>query len=233
MSTYIIADYAREMLEESRFFTEPDCPFQGSHHAGDARLAVVVGENASGKSLLYRMVAQGLQAEHKVLAITISIRERTGSGQSDMSGMRRMFMFGDETPSSTGAISAKVVESGFKNLDRPEACALLLDEPELGLSDGYARALGEFIGLRAKVQPPASRGVLVVTHSRALVEGLVAGLEETPTFVCMGSDHCGLQPWLHASEMRSLADLSALAFTASDRRKQTQVILNRIRDAPE
>lgn len=56
------------------------------------------------------------QAMERAIFATVSIRERTGAGTSDMAGMRRMFMFGDESEQSTGATSLKTAMKAFDSV---------------------------------------------------------------------------------------------------------------------
>lgn len=209
---------ARWAAEESALFASQGSPFLAAVSSGAPRLVLVVGENASGKSLLCRMVC--LLARNKgALVVPISLRERTAPG------IARALMFGDENYSSTGAISAQVVQDAFKNLDRPQGSVLALDEPELGLSDGYARALGEYIGTEAKGVPKACSGVIVVTHSRGLARGLVAAYGATPTFVAVGTAPARFEDWLDAPEHRSVADLLALPETGLERLRSAAAIM--------
>ena len=230
---FLLPFLAHDILTETAFFDHENCPFAGTLFEGDRRVLVVTGENAAGKSLFFRFIASRLHSM-KIVPVSISIRERTGGGSMEMGRMRQMFMFGDEQTSSTGAASARVVKTGFHNAGRESPGVLMLDEPEMGLSDGYARALGELIGQTART-PEADgglldlcRGVVVVTHNRALAAGLCEGLRATPAFVNMSRTPVDMSEWLKVPEYRSLADLERLQDIASERRKATQAILNEI-----
>lgn len=188
-------------------FNDDESPFQAAVAEGSPSLAVVTGENASGKSLYVRVVAS-LAHKDGALPVSISIRERTGGD-----GMRKVMMFGDEQEQSTGATSVRVIDTGFKNLDRPKGSILILDEPEIGLSEAYASALGEYIGQQVKLVPSVCLGVLVVTHSRPLVRGLLRGFEATPTHVAVCGDaepSAGLETWLETSESHTVEELLML-----------------------
>lgn len=225
-SRFLLPRIAKWAIEDTHLFTHENCPFQAKFYEGDARVVVVVGENASGKSLLFRIIASKLQRDENLLPITISIRERTGSGLGEMSGMRRMFMFGDETEQSTGANSANVLQGGFHNAGRETPGVLMLDEPEIGLSDGYARAMGELIGREAKALSETCHGVVVVTHNRGLVRGIAQGLDATPTFICTGDSPAPLNEWVGGADTRTVEDLLNLRDVAGARRKITHRILH-------
>lgn len=200
---------ARWVAEQSLLFDEGS-PFTADVAAGDPRLLVVTGENASGKSLLFRILC-GKVAQAGAVPVTLSIRERAGSGGGDMAGFRRVAMFGEESEQSTGATSVTAITAAFeKNLKHPAGCMLGLDEPELGLSHGYAAALGHYIGAQARKVPAACSGVVVVTHSRPVVRGLLAGYRKTPTHVALGGA-ADLDAWLADPEERTVDELLNLS----------------------
>lgn len=207
---------ASYIVGKSVFFNDPGSPFYAAIDKKDPRLVVVTGENASGKSFFVRVAAEVLRQRGK-LPVSVSIRERTGAGGD---GMRKVMMFGDEAEQSTGATSVKVIETAFRNLDRPQGSVLIVDEPELGLSEGYARALGNYLAQQSRQIPKACLGVIVVSHSRPLVEGLMEHAGRTPTHVSVSADEdpeAGLFEWLHSSEERSVGDLLALKDTGFER----------------
>lgn len=222
----ILPALARWAAEESHVLADEGSPFHADLVPGDPRVLLIVGENASGKSLAFRLIAQ-LAGTHGAVPITISIRERTGAGSDGHERMRRVFMFGDEEQSSTGATSAGVVVSGFSNLDRDKPAILGLDEPEIGLSDGYAEALGELIGQRATITGPLACGVMVVTHSRRLATGIVKGLGCDPTLLTMSEPHASVSDWIASDERRSVDDLMNLKETGVERWRTVERMLKR------
>lgn len=226
-----LLNLAHYVATETLLMTEG--PFLPTVHVGDERLLLVVGPNASGKSMLVQMMAQvGRDAPFKWSPVTVSIRERTGSGSSDVSGMRRAMMFGDESRQSTGATSVRVTETAFRNvwmgeLERPRL--LFLDEPDMGLSEDYAHAMGLLIGTRTQEVFPEWRpasGVVVVTHSRCLARGLLAsGIH--PSFISMGSPETTLEKWLNTPTHRTLDELLSLPERSCQCRREVIEILNR------
>lgn len=220
----VLADLVRFMCEESVAFDEETSPFSARMDAGDARLVVIVGQNASGKSIMHKMVA-GLAHAHRIEPISLSIRERTGSNESPGS-MRRQFMYGAEHLDSTGNTTLRTTMKAFDTLEgRTAAAMLLLDEPEHGLSEGFAHAFGELIGRRAAAPGPVACGTMVISHSRALVRGLRVGLGAAPGFVITGEGPGTLDGWLEADETRSVEDLLALAETSRKRRAAARDLL--------
>lgn len=226
---FILPELAQWAVDESAIMADDRSPFHGSLIDGDPRILLITGENASGKSLAFRLIAQ-LAQDHGVEALTLSIRERTGDGTFEMAHMRRAMIYGSETTSSTGAVSARVVQGGFHNLaNRTQPALLGLDEPEIGLSDGYAEALGEYIGTQAKNLGGNACGVVVVTHSRRLAEGMVRGLGADPTMLAMlpkDAQECrSVAGWISSRETRSIDELLTLKDTSLERFRQMQAIL--------
>jgi len=220
----ILPALAKWCAEESRAFADDESPFSMSVTDGDPRVLLIVGENASGKSLAFRLLAQVAQSEG-ILPVTISIRERTGGGTHGMERMRQAMMFGDEIERSTGANSASVVARGFSNAEREQPAILGLDEPEIGLSEGYAEALGEMIGSNALKLGGMCCGVMVVTHSRRLARGLRAGLGNDPTLVTMSATPLTMDDWLASDEKRSIEELLALPTIGMERFRAVQKLL--------
>jgi len=220
----IVQDLATYLCEESIAFDGDQSPFRADIVPGDPRLTLVVGGNATGKSIMHKMLV-GLAHAHGIEPISLSIRERTGSNESPGS-MRRQFMYGYEHRDSTGNTSVRTTRKAFETLAGRSAPAMvLLDEPEMGLSDGFAHAFGELIGRLAADPPPVGCGVMVVSHSRALVRGLMAGLGAVPGYVITGGGPANVAEWLDYVEVRTVEDLEALGEISSSRRQTTREVL--------
>ena len=215
-----------------------DAPFSAHLSSGLSRLCVVTGGNATGKSLYVRIL-QSRTGSQNILPISISIRERTGSGLHEMAGMRRAMMFGDESEQSTGATSISTVQQGFSNLKshaKEREALLILDEPELGLSEDYAAAMGAWLARETLAcANPQELGVVVVTHSRVLVRALaneLASVGQTPHFVCMDAPQ-SLHQWLDNPVVRSVDELLDLPRVGHERRRAVASILNAKKATPQ
>lgn len=208
-----LTDLAAKVVNDSGFFSREDSPFAAMITPGALRnVVVVVGANASGKSLLVRSInSMALHPNRDIKdgkdsrpGLSISIRERTTSG------LGRAFVFGDETISSTGAISAQVVDSAFDNMS-DRTGMLILDEPEIGLSQGFCGAMGELIAERTLALPQTCLGLILVSHSKDLVERFRDGLGgRAPTYVALGEGAPSLDTWIATREQCDVADLRAL-----------------------
>lgn len=185
--------------------------------AGNPRFVVVTGENAGGKSFLVRYLSQSQPREVEV--IPISIRLRTSPG------MQRGMVFGDETRSSTGQVSARVVQTALKTIrERGTPTLLVLDEPDLGLGVGYQVAMGEMITAFARDLPTSTVGVAVVTHCRGMVSRMLVA---SPTLVRVGDDLRPTGRWLRDGDMpRTVDDLLALSDRSRHRRSAIQAAQN-------
>jgi hypothetical protein len=138
-------------------------------------------------------------------------------------------MYGDESDQTTGATSVNTTLSGFKNMYKEgyKPVAWMRDEPELGLSDGYAAAFGTLIALKhlqALAESPNYRGLVLVSHNRPLISNFVTALEGMPTFVSMDSD-ITLDKWLVSPQVKSVDDLLDLNKTGEERMRYVRIFI--------
>ena len=109
-----------------------------------ARLVLLLGDNATGKSLFRKAVGSwcGAQKPNRYELIGLSMAGRTDT----YSGVVRGMIYGGESDQSTGFNTARTVTMGIKTaLDRTEPHVLFWDEPDTGLSDNYAAGVGKMI----------------------------------------------------------------------------------------
>lgn len=219
---------AADMIVDCEFWNHADCPFSVHLSEGEPRLMLVAGDNASGKSLFVEFLRSWAKNFHKVEAtISLSIRERTGAGLSDMSGMRKSMIFGDESKQSTGATSVKVTGNGLHNLDAWSAdgknIVMVLDEPEMGLSQSYCVPLGQMIARRLKAIDRPQAAAVVVTHNRGLAKAMADEWGSAPSFVHLGGP-LTFEQWLEDSPAHSVENLEALTEVGHLRRRAVYAI---------
>lgn len=201
---------AQKVADESWHFAQDGTPMPCPHlHVGTAqRLLVITGDNASGKSLFVNLMRVWLKetsrAKEKPESLPVTMTMRTSGG------LAGSFMFREEAVNSTGSISVRAVEQAFNNMANRTGF-LILDEPEVGLAQGYAHALGQYIAQRGRDLPSTCPGTVVVTHNRDLVRGILAGLPGggRPSFVHLGRNHT-LEDWLDAQDTKTVDELLAL-----------------------
>lgn len=180
-----------ELFERSPFFRPdkqgtPPIPYVWS--MGTTDLVLVVGENATGKSLLRRIVCSWAREQgHE--AIALSMAGRTTAG------FERLVVYGHEGDESTGRNSAHTVTMGIKTCrERERKHIVFWDEPDLGLSDGWSAGVGVAIRDFALDMPDHTLAAFCVTHSKALVRQL---LPARPHFVGMGPQcPASVEAWL-------------------------------------
>ncbi len=168
---------------------------------GRTPLVMVVGENAGGKSF-FRRIVQAACARNKIECMALSMEGRKGHGAW------KAFVYGDESWEATGAISASTVEVGIRTCrDRQTQHVIFWDEPDLGLSEGWAAGVGQALCEFMKSPPEHTLGAFVVTHSKALAREV---LPVRPNYLYLGSREgpATLQAWVdHRPPPRPIAEL--------------------------
>lgn len=181
---------------------------------GHPRLLLITGENAGGKTFVSGYLGQVLRLDHegpeKIEVMDIGMRRRTESG------FGRSLIFGDESWESTGQISVKAITGAIRtSKGRENAHLIVLDEPDIGLSESYQHAVGELLAEFADEMPERMTGLVIVTHSRPLARAL---MRLAPTCVRVGDDLRPTGEWLeHGPLPRNAEDVKGLQETALTR----------------
>jgi predicted ATPase len=125
-----------------------------------ASILVITGSNASGKSILRRILAGRLR--------TAGIEPMFLSQQGRATGgIQRAIIYGSEDDQSTGCISVQTFIAAVRTMrGRETAHAVIWDEPEIGMgeelqigtADWFLRQMGDW--------PEYLSGVVMLTHSR-------------------------------------------------------------------
>jgi energy-coupling factor transporter ATP-binding protein EcfA2 len=130
---------------------------------GHSRLLVITGENATGKSLLRRILQQ-LARQDEVEAIAISPEYR------QMGGIARAFVYGDETNQASGQIACHVVTTAIRTSQgREKPHVIILDEPDMGLSDNASAGVAQAIVNYCNEPSPYLGYFAVITHRKAML----------------------------------------------------------------
>jgi hypothetical protein len=181
-------------------------------------LVVVVGDNASGKSLA-RRVLSSICKENRTEFIGLSMEGR-GSYMGGANGL----VYGAEAWQSTGENSASTVLAGIRTCrSRERDHVVFWDEPNLGLADGWSAGMGKTIRQFAAEPPEHTLGVFVVTHSKVLVSQLA---DLAPHFLYFGEEDVpsDLSDWLTRPVVPR--DLPALPGLSHDRFLRIQAFLD-------
>ncbi len=186
-----------------------------------SRLVLVLGENTGGKSFVRRLV-QSCCGKAGVECMSLSMEGRSGSGVAWKS-----FIYGMEDLNSTGDCSVYTCLTTFKTCKSRETPHVVFwDEPDIGLSESWSAGLGQEISRFIQNLPDHTKAVFLSTHSRPLVQQLVA---LKPNFLHVGVPASEapqtLQDWLQRpvvpQNIRRLGPLGRKRFEA------IQKILNR------
>lgn len=170
----------------------------------DSKIIFVVGSNASGKSVIGKIIEMSAE-QAGVQKRSCSMRNRT----SGMFGQR--MIFGDESDNSTGENSVSAVIKGLKSTVESENSVLILDEPDLGLADEYSAALGEHIAQEVNEHNEKLGLIVVITHSRKLLEAAINKLEFSYSTVHVGDANISFDAWFEKPfQAASVNDLLGL-----------------------
>lgn len=184
--------------------------FQMSPQGENCPVTLVLGENASGKSFVLRLLAMNLSTTYeRAEALQVSMRYRTRGG------MHQSFMYGPfgDGQNSTGATSMVAVGGAFRTAkNRTTPTLVVLDEADTGLSESYGYAFGALAaGHAVEGLGDYCLGLAMVTHSREAVRGLVERLGYTPHVAYLGGTTFDLGQWLDGPLVRySIEQLEGL-----------------------
>lgn len=213
MNAFNIRESVESMLDHDFFGRNK--PVELHYEPGEGELLAVTGDNASGKSFFARVLEA--RSNDRLQVMTCSM-ERRGKG-----GFERAVMYGSEEDESTGVLSLKAVMGAFLTCQKRERDhMLILDEPDIGLAESYQHAMGEYIGNFIKANPPRTRALVVITHSRPILAAL---LPLNPHHVRVG-DTRSLKDVVAESRPRTVEELLALRQTGVERYRGIAAVLN-------
>ncbi len=168
----------------------------------------VLGDNGAGKSFLVQLMsAYAKRQQCTPLQVSMAYRTR--------GGVERAMMYGSEDDQSTGCTSISVVRGAVRSMHswKGKDHMALFDEPDTGLSDRYAYPMGKYLAQYAVAPAPGCRGVLVITHSRALVKGALTALaqaDRTASVAVVGDCYDSLEGFLASTDYASVEEMELL-----------------------
>jgi len=192
------------------------------------RVWVVSGENAGGKSLFCRALQQIVAADSKEAGSPVEVM-RVGMDMRTQSGVLRGMMFGSEQDDSTGKNSVQTLLTGISTArSRTNPHWLVLDEPDVGVGEGYRHAIGELFASFATDLPDNTLGFFVVTHAREIAAPMIrAGASS----VRIGDDLRPVEEWLREGDLpKTVDDLRELSRKGTERFRAIGSVL---RDIPK
>ena len=180
---------------------------------GPTKLLICSGSNATGKSFFGRLISayckspRGLDGKAECLRVGMEIRATEG--------MHRMFVLqGMESEESTGVNSVHMLKGVLRSAkSREHHNIVVIDEPDIGLSESYSIAMGEFIAQELTDLSPLTKLVVIISHSRHLLAPL---MDFNPAHVRLGDD-LTLDEWMREGPPpKSIKDLLNLPNESRD-----------------
>lgn len=218
----IDVNWLMDEMKKEKIFQEESFPINLYSTTGHPNVLFLAGDNASGKSYIaHKLARAAYKSEYGIEPMLSSMRARSTEG------VGRAMIFGSENNSSTGTISIRTIIKAFDSVkNRVEdqgGAVIVIDEPELGLSESYRMACGEVIGerIRNALNDEAvdhSLVVVIISHSRELMKGLVKEMQCEPTFISLNLD-ATLEQWMEHTPVYSKEHLLNLTERAKDMRK--------------
>lgn len=130
-------------------------------------ITILTGRNAGGKSLIRKLLTpniEGQLSKKKVLIPHASQELRTKSNP-EMGALSGMAHDAEWLATSDNTLS--IIQKVFKHTD---ADFIVIDEPEIGMGEELQLGMVDYLNDEIK---KFGKGVLVITHSRITVRGLV------------------------------------------------------------
>jgi hypothetical protein len=156
----------------------------------EARVVIITGDNASGKSFLRRLISYIIKRDHEIESIHLSQEGRATQG------FQRAMIYGGEDQDSTGYITLGTFLNGFTtSRSRDTDHILIWDEPEIGLGEEAQPGAAQFIVEQLKDWPNNLRGLVVMTHSRIFVSALKD--LDGAKYVHLGGQYKTADEWLN------------------------------------
>lgn len=218
--TYVIGDVVHKDPK-----TEEEVKTFGKMNIVDnnSALTFIYGENASGKSFIARcfeMVARARKPS-KLPVRSVSVANRTSSG------VEKAMIFGNESEQSTGETSVSVMKLALNSLANDSGDGVvILDEPDLGLSPKYSRALGRYIAEFILEHEKNGKALFVISHNDTFIESVIKHYNNPYNSVGVDTD-LTLREWLDDDSEYEMEDLDALKDIAIAKWRGIQKIFSR------
>lgn len=132
-------------------------------------VTILTGDNGTGKSLIRKVLCSSLRNQENddtIKIADISMEKRTGL--HDELGGGGVFLRDVEWV----ATSDNSLSFLYSLLNSAKDRYLVLDEPELGMSQDLQKSIGIYLSKRIPETMKENRGMLIITHSREFVRSL-------------------------------------------------------------
>ena len=175
-------------------------------------VTILTGDNGTGKSLIRKVLCSSLrnQENDDTIKITdISMEKRTGL-HAGLGGGGVFFRDVEWVATSDNSLSFL-----YSLLNSAKDRYLVLDEPELGMSQDLQKSIGIYLSKRIPETMKENRGMLIITHSREFVRSL------SVEHVFVNLQKKSEEEWLNES---------AKEIDLDDFRKKCDALFNLLRD---
>lgn len=186
------------------------------------RVAIIYGDNTTGKSFVAGLIEEAFRAEN-IGVRSVSVKNRTAGGYE------QSMIFGRESRQSTGETSVKVMNKAIDAAENDNKPSLVvLDEPDLGLSRKFSKALGIYLAQRVKEVEHLQ--LLLISHNSEFLESFMSSLHMEVT-TCGINTEKTLSEWLSSDDVASVEELLGLRDLAHE--KKRAIIQNEKKHEPK
>ena len=175
-------------------------------------VTILTGDNGTGKSLIRKVLCSSLRNQENddtIKIADISMEKRTGL-HAGLGGGGVFFRDVEWVATSDNSLSFL-----YSLLNSAKDRYLVLDEPELGMSQDLQKSIGVYLSKRIPETMKENRGMLIITHSREFVRSL------SVEHVFVNLQKKSEEEWLNES---------AKEIDLDDFRKKCDALFNLLRD---
>lgn len=186
----MVVDIFKEELPKWKDLSEEEkAPYRGRveniveimKHINPEKVTILTGSNGGGKSMIRQQYSMKFQKETGRKSKTISMQLRT-SCNSEWGAMASAMLDNEWSPTSANTIhliNGAFRAAGIYDVPEPgeikaipETGYLVLDEPEIGMSEETVLALSEWLQTIIPALEKLRIGLMIITHSKLLVENM-------------------------------------------------------------
>lgn len=189
----------------------------------NANVFIIYGENASGKSLITKILRNRLYDEN-ITTRTVSMAERTTPG------VKRAFLFGDDDTQSTGETSFTFLSKAFGGMindEQGDKTVAIFDEPDLGLSSRYARALGKYFSEKEK-ELDNNKAIVIISHNEHFIKAFLKHTESNVSTLGINTKQ-SIDEWINDDVEYSIEQLEKLTKLGRSKHSGIERKLNEIK----
>ena len=175
-------------------------------------VTILTGDNGTGKSLIRKVLCSSLRNQENddtIKIADISMEKRTGL-HAGLGGGGVFLRDVEWVATSDNSLSFL-----YSLLNSAKDRYLVLDEPELGMSQDLQKSIGVYLSKRIPETMKENRGMLIITHSREFVRSL------SVEHVFVNLQKKSEEEWLNES---------AKEIDLDDFRKKCDALFNLLRD---